>query len=180
MIGLSMLLAVVIYVWLARLVVKRVKSKTAKFAVIALLTLIPTWDIVPGKIYFNHLCETEAGVKAYRTVELPAEYWDEKGQAKFFKKNGDLDHSILKNRFGEPSLTKPNSAFFGIDQTHQQLVDNSNQEILGEVVSFMYWGGWISRYLSPHNSAVDCENFHGNQFWHDFYVRFFQPTTPIR
>lgn len=180
MFGLSILLAVVIYVWLARFVTKRIKNRVAKYAVIAIFILIPTWDIIPGKLYFNHLCENEAGVKVYQTVELPAEYWDEQGKAKFFKENGDLNHPFLKNRFGEPSLTKPYPSFFRIDETHQKLVNNSNQEILGEVVSFMYWGGWISRNLSPHNTAVDCKEFHGNQFWHDFYVRLFKPATSTR
>lgn len=69
MIGLSILLAVVIYIWLARLVAKRIKNRSAKYVVIAIFILIPTWDIVPGKIYFNHLCENEAGLKIYKTVE---------------------------------------------------------------------------------------------------------------
>ncbi len=69
MIGLSILLAVVVYVWLARFVAKRIKNRTAKYTVIAIFILIPTWDIIPGKLYFNHLCEKEAGLKIYKTVE---------------------------------------------------------------------------------------------------------------
>ncbi|MBI5439047.1 MAG: hypothetical protein HY936_08920 [Nitrosomonadales bacterium] len=145
-----------------------------------LVFILPFADEIAGQVYFNHLCATEAGVKVYQTVELPAEYWDGQGKAKFFKENGDLDHPLLKNRFGEPSLTKPYPSFFRVDETHQQLADNSNRKILGEVVSFMYWGGWISRNFSPHNTAVDCKEFHGNQFWHDFYVRFFKPAPSTR
>lgn len=69
MIGLSILLALVVYVWLARFVIKRIANRAAKFAVIAIFVLIPTWDVIPGKLYFNHLCETEAGLKIFKTVE---------------------------------------------------------------------------------------------------------------
>lgn len=142
-----------------------------------LVFLLPFADDIAGRIYFNHLCSTEAGVKVYQTVELPAEYWDAQGKPKFFKENGDLNHSLLMNRFGEPSTTNSYSAIFGIDESHQQLVDNSNQKTLGEVITFMYWGGWVSRDISLHNTAVDCKEFHGNKFWNGFYLRFFKPAT---
>lgn len=69
MIGLSILLAVVVYVWLARFVARRIENRAAKYTVIAIFILIPTWDVIPGKLYFNHLCENEAGLKIYKTVE---------------------------------------------------------------------------------------------------------------
>lgn len=69
MIGLSILLALVAYVWLARFVAKRIKNRTAKYTVIAIFILIPTWDVIPGKLYFKQLCEKEGGLKIYKTVE---------------------------------------------------------------------------------------------------------------
>lgn len=69
MIGLSILLAVFAYVWVARFIARRIENRAAKYTVIALFILIPTWDIIPGKLYFNYLCENEAGLKIYRTVE---------------------------------------------------------------------------------------------------------------
>jgi len=183
--GLGIIIGLYFYIRLAIWVVRKLagecESKQVKWgvrvAVALVFSLIPMWDVILGRIYLNYLCSTEAGVKVYQTVELPADYWDGLGRAKFFKENGDLDHSFLKNRFGETSSTKPYSSFFRIDETHRQLVDNSTQKILGEVVSFMYWGGWISRNSGLHNTAVDCKEFHGNQFWHGFYVRFFKSTT---
>lgn len=68
MIGLSILLAVVSYVWLARFVARRIENRAAKYTVIAIFILIPTWDVIPGKLYFNHLCETQGGEKIYKTV----------------------------------------------------------------------------------------------------------------
>lgn len=69
MIGLSILLAVVAYVWLARVVTRRIENRAARYTVIAIFILVPTWDVIPGKLYFNHLCENEAGLKIYKTVE---------------------------------------------------------------------------------------------------------------
>jgi hypothetical protein len=31
--------------------------------------LIPVWDMIPGQRYFKRLCETEAGIKIYKTVD---------------------------------------------------------------------------------------------------------------
>lgn len=154
MIGLLTLLAIVIYVWLARLVAKRIKNRIAKYAVIALLVLIPTWDIIPGKLYFNHLCENEAGVKVYQTVELPAEHWDGQGKAKFYV---DWDA-----RWGKiyPLRYKPGarSSFFYIDNAGYEFVEAQSGQILGETIDFRYWGGWIMRNFSPHNTAIRCDN----------------------
>ncbi len=69
MIGLSILLAVIAYIWLAGFVARRIQNRTAKYVVIALFVLIPTWDVIPGKIYFKQLCEEEAGLKIYKVVE---------------------------------------------------------------------------------------------------------------
>lgn len=78
MIGLGFLLALILYIALALAVSRwlpRALFKTPRAQIIAMMitlatfVLIPTWDIIPGKIYFNHLCETEGGLKIYKTVE---------------------------------------------------------------------------------------------------------------
>lgn len=38
-------MAVVVYVWLARFVAKRIANRAAKYIVVAIFILIPTWDI---------------------------------------------------------------------------------------------------------------------------------------
>lgn len=60
---------------------------------------LPVGDEIAGRIYFNHLCETEAGVKVYQPVELPAEYWDEGGKPLFMDSRGVLDMKMLSSRF---------------------------------------------------------------------------------
>jgi len=164
--------------WIAVKIAKRFKPVAVRLVwglgVFLLIFFLPFADEIAGRIYFNHLCATEAGVKVYQMVELPAEYWDEHGKAMFFKENGDLNRAVLGDRFDEPMLTKPYSSIFRINERHQQLIDNNTHEVLGEVINFMYWGGWISRNLSPNRSATDCKEFHGNKFWNDFYSKLFK------
>jgi len=73
--GFAVLLALIAYFFLARAVAKavakRTGSKKAKYAAIAVFVLIPTWDIIPGWLYFEYLCQKEGGQKIYKTVELP-------------------------------------------------------------------------------------------------------------
>lgn len=40
-----------------------------KWLVFAIFILIPTWDIIPGKIALARLCEQEGGIKIYRSVD---------------------------------------------------------------------------------------------------------------
>ncbi|MDD5406095.1 MAG: hypothetical protein PHE73_04030 [Sulfurovaceae bacterium] len=37
--------------------------------IVLFFILLPTWDIIIGKIYFNYLCKTEAGLKIYRSTQ---------------------------------------------------------------------------------------------------------------
>lgn len=174
-----MLIWLIVSLLLAWLLSKLFKRRAARvFSGIGLLILIfllPLADGIVGRVYFNYLCATEAGVKVYKTVELPAEYWDEGGRAKLFKENGDLDHTKLGNMFNEPSFTEPYSPILGIEERHHQVVDNNANETLGEVINFMHWGGWASRNLSPNRSAIDCKAVHGNKFWNNFYSKLFRP-----
>ena len=119
-----------------------------------------------GRIYFNHLCSTEAGVKVYKTVELPAEYWDEQGKPRFYV--NQYDHDKMRYIFSDKRMvdapqfkytwvTSPYSEFFHIDKDVLQITDREKGAALGEYFLFRYWGGWLARNFSPHNSAASCE-----------------------
>lgn len=146
-----------ICLWIARKVAKRFTGGGARWAsgVAAFLVvfLLPFADSIAGRIYFNHLCSTEAGVKVYQTVELPAEYWDEQGKAKFYV---GWDSHLGKKY---PLLYEQGtySSGFYIDNAGYKFVDKQSGQVLGEIVDFRYWGGWIARNFSPHNSATTCE-----------------------
>lgn len=168
-----------VFIWIAIKFSKHIKPGVTRTAsgvgIFFLLFALPFGDEIAGRIYLAQLCATEAGVKVYQTVQLPVEYWDDQGRPKFLKSNGDLDITILGSRFSEPAVKKSYSDLFGIDEHHQQLVDNSTHQTLGEVITFMHWGGWISRNLNPGGpSAVRCNNFRGNKFWSDFHLSLFK------
>ena len=97
-------------VWIALKTSKRFKTISAKLAsalsVFLLVFLVLFADEIVGKKYLDHLCATEAGVNVYQTVELPAEYWDEKGRPRYLAKNGFVEMNLLPNRFGWNNVTE--------------------------------------------------------------------------
>ncbi len=73
MIGLSILVVIVLYWWLAKTVVNKVyantQSLTKKRIAITIFILIPTWDVILGFPIYAYLCITKAGVYIYKTVD---------------------------------------------------------------------------------------------------------------
>ncbi len=98
MLGL-MIFVPIIYVAIAWAIVKRLPNKKAKWIVGVIFVLMPTRDDIAGRIYIKYLCETESGVYVYRTVELPADYWDADGKAKFITADGRADPTMLGDRY---------------------------------------------------------------------------------
>lgn len=155
MLGL-MIFVPLIYAAIAWAIIKRLPSKKVKWAATVIFVLIPTWDEVAGRIYFEYLCATEAGVKVHQTVELPAEYWDEQGKPKFYdEKNGNF---YLSKDYPTELKIEKNYSFLYIDKLVTHLRDQKKDKLFSERVSYMHWGGWIRRNLSPHNTATSCSN----------------------
>ena len=99
MIVFKLLFIVVVYVGvavvLAWLLARRRQTPKAK-AIAATLTLlvfalIPTWDILPGRLYFNHLCATEGGLKIYKTVEGVEGFYLDSADTKL------IEHLLIPN-----------------------------------------------------------------------------------
>lgn len=171
-----------IALWIAVKTAKRFEQRRTKIAVGLLVFLFvfftPFVDEIAGRIYLKHLCATEAGVKVYQTVELPAEYWDEKGKPKFFNKYGNLDHDLWVKKLDESGgRVERYSSIFAIDNGTSLVKERTSQKVLAEVTTFRYWGGWIRRNLSPHNSANSCEFINDSNFSRSFYGRLFKPAT---
>ncbi len=143
--------------WTARKAARQYESKQgkwgAKVAVALVFILVPFGDSIVGQIYFNHLCETEAGAKVYQTIELPAEYWDEGGKPKFYV-NWDAN---LGKKYPLIYTSGTFSPLFHIDNAGYKFIDKKSDELLGELVNFRYWGGWVKRSFSPHNTAISCD-----------------------
>lgn len=145
-------------IWIAVKVAKRFQHRRTKLAggvgVFALAFFAPFADEIAGHLYLNHLCATEAGVKVYQTVELPAEYWDEQGRAKFIDEK--VGGFLLGKEYPPQYQSGAYSTFFHVDNAGYKRVDGQSGQVLGEVTDFMYWGGWIRRNFSPNNTAIIC------------------------
>jgi len=181
MIGLSILLAVVAYIWLARVVARRIQNRTAKYLVIALFVLIPTWDVIVSRFYFYTLCSTEGGQKIYKAVEIGKEYYGpdvknakltdgaqwEVGKAYTIHVEGDHpsvkrtvrfvpDTEKLKSLY-EISIAKfSDEKVLNVQKISSVVKDKQTGKILGTATSFNYWGGWIYRNSGLHVGAVEC------------------------
>src|SRR4051794_2219000 len=70
------LLVVPFAIWIAAVAGKRARRLTSRMsigiAVFAFLIFLPLADEFSGRIYFAHLCDSEARVKVYQSVVLPA------------------------------------------------------------------------------------------------------------
>ncbi len=158
-------------IWIAVKVAKRFKRMSARFAggavIFFLVFLAPFADEVVGRMYFNHLCATEAGVKVYQTVELPAEYWDEDGRPRFLNSRGVLIRAVLGDRFEWRSDDEPYiNWFIKIDKKRWFLQDNKSKQDLGEKVTFIRYYGWLNQFSLAPNVGESCRNI-----WSERYGR---------
>lgn len=162
-------LAVPVALFVAYWAAKRCRNiaiKATVFTVVSVTLFLALFgDEVAGRMYLNHICATEAGVNVYQTVELPAGYWDESGKPMFRIYEGDNHETMFlvgaysyeDGRFEYSMYVEPYSSIFHIEKTGFRLRERKTEKVLGEVINFRYWHGWLSRNLSPHNSAVSCE-----------------------
>lgn len=155
-------------IWIAVKVAKRFKQRGAKLGigllVFLLVIIIPFADEIVGRVYLSHLCATEAGVKVYQTVELPAEYWDERGKPKYLASNGFVDMKLLPNRFEWRKVDEPYiDSAIKIKKWRWQLVDKETQSVLGEEIVYMRYFGWINRFSPAPNVGESCRDL-GEEF----------------
>ena len=155
MFGLAFLVVCGLYVWLALFVAKQVgkgtDSKLAKYGTIAAFALVFTWDVIPGQLYFHHLCEKEAGAKVIKTVYVDKSY---------FTVTGMPDQKLLADQFVETSkFDRKFFPFLGIEKIESTIQDKQTGEVLGEAANFSYRGGWLSRFLFDGGEATLCPDY---------------------
>ena len=144
------------YVALLRLIIKKVHDKRFKYLLLSLAVAVPAGDEIIGRIYFEYLCATKTGIHVYQTVTLPSSYWDATGEPIFLEANGNyhLDNFPPKGRVGTYNST------FHVDNSGYSIIDRDTGDVLGDDVSFRYWGGWLRRELSSNNVANSCGGRH--------------------
>lgn len=181
MIALMILTALIVYIAIAWFVVKRQLSKRAKWIAVAVFVLIPTLDVVLGRLYFYSLCMMEGGQNLYKIVEISKEYYGpnvskakppegqewEVGKEYILHVDGDhpsvkrtvrvvVDPERLKDRY-KISIAKDDSLkVLGVQKRYSYVKDKQTGELLGEATSFLYWGGWLANFSGLHITAVEC------------------------
>lgn len=116
---------------------------------LAVFVLLPTWDIIPGRLYFQHLCQTKAGISVFRTV-----YVDQA----FFRTDGMPDESKLARNYVQTSSFDRNfSKRFNIAKTEGVIQDIGTGERLGASTDFFYHGGWLMAAVTPGVAGTSCQ-----------------------
>ncbi|MFO0773536.1 MAG: hypothetical protein U0172_02585 [Nitrospiraceae bacterium] len=151
MFGLAFLVAGGLYVWLALFVAKQVgkstDSRLAKYVTLVAFALLFTWDVIPGQLYFDYLCVTEAKATAIKRVEIGEEY---------FLKDGWPNVEKLTDRYSGTISQEEASALFHINKSMRVIQDKHTREVLGTATDFHYYGGWLSRFLFPDAGGFSC------------------------
>ncbi|MEO1766545.1 hypothetical protein [Thiobacter aerophilum] len=143
------------------LIVRRFSGRRAKViaAIISVLVffLIPMWDVIVGKIYFQYLCEAESGVRVYKTVELGPEYWFPDGRPRFITADGLADKTLLGQRYEFSEEWQENhSEIFHIKRHAHVVTDKQTQQILGRYISFIHFGGWLANSTGLQIRGTGC------------------------
>lgn len=162
-------------IWIATKVVKRFHGRGIKIAVglsvFLVLVLLPFSDEIAGRFYLSHLCAAGPGVKVYKMVELPAEYWDERGRPRYLAANGFVDMKLLPNRFKWHLVREPYiDSVIRIEKWRSQLVDTETNNVLGEKITYMRHFGWINHFSPAPNIGESCRDL-GRQFNRDQLFR---------
>lgn len=153
--GFFVLLGLIAYVVLAKFIVKTIgkysESRAAKYGAIAVFVLIPTWDIVPGHLYHEYLCNAEGGVKVFKIVEVDKTY---------FLADGRPDEEKLRSLLDWQTRTdRAFSKMFHVTKNQGTIVDKHTGDHLGTATDFWYYGGWVNATIFGHLSSSTCPQY---------------------
>ncbi|MCH8079705.1 MAG: hypothetical protein IIA06_08005 [Proteobacteria bacterium] len=156
MVGLIVLVVCIIYISIALFSIYKVKGIKKKSIVLLVFILIPTADVIVGKIYFRYLCNTQSGQFVYKAVELEDEYYFEAGEVDVTKhgrypniyaiaKGGEVNIVKARVDFDMPfsAITTNQSDLFHITKWAYYIKQKDTGELLSESIAFLYKGGWV-------------------------------------
>lgn len=174
------ILVPIIYIAIAWVIVKRLHTKKAKIIALVIFIIIPTWDEIIGRIYFKNLCETEAGVKIFKTVELGKEFFLRSGEidmntaGRLPAKGGEVNTLRIETRFPVIRRSTEVSQIFKINKYEVSITEKATNNVLARHTNFSYFGGWLARHSTPHVTGIRCPL--PDDSYRQFYSATFKPT----
>ena len=187
MVGLTVVVVVVLYVSIALFAIVMVKGWEKKTIVLVIFILIPTADVIAGRIYFKYLCNTRSGQFIYTTVEIGEEYLyqpgemmkhklDEAGNQYAIAEGGETNREKLRERYDLPFSKKESySRIFHIEKRERIIKDQIKTDILSKSISFLYGGGWVIN-LYPSSLPLYCEENQKPTSKENIHARLFDKT----
>jgi len=164
---------------------ERKSKRNAWLIGIIVIILIPTLDVILGRIYFHTLCTVQGGAKIYKQVELSSEYWDEEGVPIYiygqYPKYANRVRSELEEKFyaryqkrSKTTMRRPN--FFNIEKDLTTVTDSQTKELLGTFTTIIYFGGWLVNTTAIGGaSGTHCPN--GTGLYVKLLQEIFVPST---
>ena len=189
MVGLIIVVVFLSYIGIASLLLYLLKGVRKKLVALVIFLLIPTADVMVGRVYFAYLCNTQSGQFIYKTVAVGEEDLYKPGEINkyqrgdgpggyAFAKGGEINQERLRERYDFPfGKTMPISSLFHIYKHTRTITDKASQETLGKSVSFLYGGGWVFNiyplgepgYCEENQMPSSKQNIHARLFDKTFY-----------
>lgn len=169
--GLLILFLAGLYFWVAYLIVRRVPKVWGKALAVVVAVLIPTADAVYGRIKLKHLCETQGGMKIFKTVEgvegvrsfLGAdEYLLKEGRYRFVEGAEGSSGMVRSSVSSDGTVTKEKNvlakSLFSLEyepanstgwfrKSAHLVKELASGEILGSDTNIVFMGGWVERFV---------------------------------
>jgi hypothetical protein len=135
-------------------------------------------DILQGRWWLNHACETEGGLHIYHKVELGPEYWREDGSPKYINitgtalERGNFNSEVFENQIVQEIEDYRYEKYPRIRVMATRILDRPNARVLGEVKVFFYDGGRLA-YALGEFAGETCPDFLGlyTRLYTDIFVR---------
>jgi hypothetical protein len=151
---------------------------TVVLAGILIIALIPTWDIILGRIILSRHCSSSGGIKIYKEVALGDKYFTTDGRPKYLEQdsyvvtNGRgesvsrtswaVDDEVFRGRYDLQTTTETVVSHpVKIEIMVSRLVENASGELLAERTVFRYFGGWFANASVGHPQVIECPDGDG-------------------
>ncbi len=174
--GLAILLLIGLYIGVAVWAVRRQKSTRNKVIALVIALLIPSADAIIGRIYLQHLCDTEGGLKVYRVVEgvegfmeqgATTDYWVKNygyqftesktstgNNYRFSRQNGKIiveENIVPKSKYLVKFESRGADNLFG--RSVYLIEEINSKELLAIDFAIFFGGGWAERFLAQFSDA---------------------------